>query len=65
MKTPSMKQAVITLTALLAMVSIAGAEVKLPAIFADHMVLQRDAEVRVWGSAAGKSVVASKVESKP
>jgi len=30
----------------------ARADVKLPAIFSDHMVLQRDARVPVWGSAA-------------
>jgi sialate O-acetylesterase len=30
----------------------ARAEVKLPAIFSDHMVLQRDARVPVWGTAA-------------
>ena len=29
--------------------SVASAEVKLPAVFGDHMVLQRDAELPVWG----------------
>ena len=33
-------------------VSVAGAEVKLPGVFGDHMVLQRDAAVPVWGWAA-------------
>jgi sialate O-acetylesterase len=37
---------------LLAMVSVAGAEVKMPAMFADHMVLQRDMAVPIWGTAA-------------
>ena len=32
----------------------ASAEVKLPAIFADHMVLQRDTTVPVWGWAASE-----------
>ena len=27
------------------------AEIKLPALFGDHMVLQRDAAVPVWGTA--------------
>jgi len=31
---------------------LARADVKLPAIFGDHMVLQRDAKVPVWGTAA-------------
>ncbi len=41
--------------ALLAVATLAfsaRADVKLPAIFSDHMVLQRDARVPVWGSAA-------------
>lgn len=36
------------------------AEIKLPAIFSDHMVLQRDVEIPVWGWAdAGESVTVS------
>lgn len=36
---------------------IACAEVKLPAIFSDHMVLQRNQEVPVWGTAsAGETI---------
>ena len=31
--------------------ALARAEVKLPAIFSDHMVLQRDNQISVWGSA--------------
>jgi len=44
-----------TLLAALLLAPLAGlhaAELKLPAIFADHMVLQRDAAVPVWGTAA-------------
>ena len=38
-------------------VSTAGADVKLPAIFSDNMVLQRDMPVPVWGcAAAGEEV---------
>ena len=33
-------------------VSVASAAIKLPAMFADHMVLQRGMEVPVWGSGA-------------
>src|SRR5271170_3133047 len=41
---------------LLLMVCVAGtitlqAEVKMPAIFGDHMVLQQEAKVPVWGTA--------------
>lgn len=40
------------------LVSAAQAEVKLPAVFADHMVFQRDLPAPVWGTAAaGESVV--------
>ncbi len=37
---------------LFALAAAAQAEVKLPAMFADHMVLQRDYPVPVWGTAA-------------
>jgi sialate O-acetylesterase len=36
---------------LLSVVGVAHGDVKLPAIFGDHMVLQRDAGVPFWGSA--------------
>lgn len=40
--------------------SIAQAEVRMPAVFGDHMVLQRDAPVPVWGWAdAGEQVTVS------
>ncbi|MEI8063723.1 MAG: sialate O-acetylesterase, partial [Verrucomicrobiota bacterium] len=32
--------------------SEAGAAVKLPSVFSDHMVLQRDMAVPIWGTAA-------------
>ena len=51
-----------TLLALIACVSPASADVKLPAIFGDNMVLQRDAKVAIWGWAApgeGVSVTVS------
>lgn len=35
----------------------ARADVALPAIFSDHMVLQRDARVPVWGTAADGAIV--------
>ena len=42
------------------LVSCAHAEVKLPALFSDHAVLQRDATVPVWGWAAkGEDVTVS------
>jgi sialate O-acetylesterase len=39
-------------SALLSLATTARADVKLPAIFGHHMVLQRDAAVPVWGTAA-------------
>jgi len=43
--------------ALLFTAACARADVKLPALFSDHMLLQRDRPVRVWGQAeAGESV---------
>src|SRR5690606_39772445 len=39
-------------TVLLTLVALIGqAEVKLPKIFADHMVLQRGQKIPIWGSA--------------
>lgn len=37
--------------------TVLHAEIKLPAIFADHMVLQRDAAVPVWGTATLGEIV--------
>jgi sialate O-acetylesterase len=48
----------LTLLAFLSVFSSASAAVKLPSIFTDHMVLQRDKAVPVWGKAApGEEVV--------
>ncbi len=48
-----------TLIALLAAVALqcAHAELRLPSVFSDHMVLQRDAEIRVWGWADAEDEV--------
>jgi len=35
----------------LLMTGIAAAQVKMPAIFGDHMVLQREQKIPVWGTA--------------
>lgn len=48
-----MKLHVSILTALIALSTAARADIKLPAIFSDHMVLQRGNPVAVWGSATG------------
>ncbi len=55
-----MKKSVSILFASLTLGLSTRADVKLPAIFSDHMVLQRDAEVPVWGWAApGEKVTVS------
>ncbi|MEZ0388408.1 MAG: 9-O-acetylesterase, partial [Verrucomicrobium sp.] len=41
---------------------VAQAEVKLPAIFGDHMVLQRDMKIPVWGWAAAGEKVSVKLD---
>ncbi|MFK7790125.1 MAG: sialate O-acetylesterase [Phycisphaeraceae bacterium] len=46
-----MQRTLITLLALLLLAPAAIAEVTLPSVFGDHMVLQRDKEVRIWGKA--------------
>ena len=47
----------VILISLLVGLGSAWADVKLPAIFSDHMVLQRDSDIRVWGWAdAGETV---------
>lgn len=47
-----MKLLVSALATLLSLGTLARADVKLPAIFTDHMVLQRGESVPVWGTAA-------------
>ena len=56
-----MKQSTLLLSALLASsLSPLYADVKLPSIFSDHMVIQRDVEAPVWGWAdAGEKVTVS------
>ena len=53
-----MKPTPLAFLALLSACLPAAAEVRLPKIFGSHMVLQRDAPLRVWGTAeAGEKVV--------
>jgi sialate O-acetylesterase len=47
-----MQKTVILAVLLFAAVPAVRAEIKLPAVFSDHMVLQRDVAVPVWGTAA-------------
>jgi len=51
------KQRVLTTIILLSTATFAIAEVKLPAIFSNHMVLQQDAKIPVWGTAAPDETV--------
>ena len=46
-----MHRVALFILALLVTAPAALAEVTLPSVFGDHMVLQRDAEVRIWGKA--------------
>ncbi|MEI8039465.1 MAG: sialate O-acetylesterase [Verrucomicrobiota bacterium] len=43
----------------------ARAELQLAAIFGDHMVLQRDAELKIWGTGVAGESVALAVDGKP
>ncbi|MEM6260123.1 MAG: sialate O-acetylesterase [Planctomycetota bacterium] len=53
-----MQRLIATLLALMLSAPLALAEVTLPSVFGDHMVLQRDKEVRIWGKAEpGEEVV--------
>src|SRR6187551_2563753 len=40
------------ITALVVFAASVSAEIRLPAVFSDHMVLQRESEVALWGWAA-------------
>ena len=52
-----MNRRFLTSALFLCVASAARAEVRLPALFSDHMVLQRDAPVPVWGRGdAGEKV---------
>ncbi|MGI8785908.1 MAG: sialate O-acetylesterase [Acidobacteriota bacterium] len=48
----SLQMLVGLLAVLIAIAGVARAEVKLPALFSDHMVLQQDERVPIWGWAA-------------
>src|SRR3954470_10773571 len=50
--------------AILLINSSAFAEVNVPSLFADHMVLQRDIEIPVWGTAAPSDEVAVEIGGK-
>lgn len=57
MKITRLRRPLLLSLALFSCLSVANAEIKLPAIFADHMVLQRETDVALWGWAdAGESV---------
>jgi sialate O-acetylesterase len=52
-----MKRTLLQLSALISLCASAAAEVRLPNLFSDHMVLQRDKAIKVWGwAAAGEKV---------
>lgn len=51
------KQRVLTTIILLSTATFAIAEVKLPAIFSNHMVLQQSSKIPVWGTAAVEEAV--------
>jgi sialate O-acetylesterase len=56
----SMKRSALLSLFILILISTVSAEIRLPAVFADHMVVQRDRPVHVWGWAApGESVKVS------
>lgn len=57
---------VLSLAAALAACSLCHADVKLHQLFGDHMVLQRDVETRVWGTAnPGESVTVTLGGAEP
>ena len=43
------RQTLIHPAILLALVAVAAGEVRLPNVFSDHMVVQRDKAIKVWG----------------
>lgn len=55
-----MKKISIVLAALLGIAALSRAEVKMPSVFCDNMVIQRDTKAAVWGSAASGSKVTVK-----
>ena len=46
---PTPRTPLLTLLCLVACQALSAADLKLPALFSDHMVLQRDKAVAVWG----------------
>lgn len=57
MFTPFFKR-FLQVTALVLLITFcAGAEVKLPSVLAEHMVIQRDLPVHIWGKAAPDEAV--------
>ncbi|MDR1145836.1 MAG: sialate O-acetylesterase [Verrucomicrobiales bacterium] len=55
-----MQRLILLLAAGLSLAAVARADVKLPAIFGDHMVLQQDIKIPVWGQAdPGEEVTVS------
>jgi len=50
----------VALCFLMVLVNLAKAEVKLPAFFADNMVLQQQSKVKFWGFASGKKEITVK-----
>src|SRR5688500_2953053 len=53
------------IAAIVSMVSPAQGEVKLPPIFSDHLVLQADRAVPVWGTASAGENVTVNLNGKP
>ena len=47
-----MKPFITLIAALSATIIATGAELRLPDIFSDHMVLQQQSKARIWGNAA-------------
>lgn len=61
-----MQRFIITLLTLLLSAPVALAEVTLPSVFSDHMVLQRDRQVRIWGKAEpGEKVTVNLFQKLP
>lgn len=52
-----MKNKLVIVLLLFIALPVIHAEVKLPSIFSDHMVLQQQTKVKLWGSSKGKGRV--------
>jgi sialate O-acetylesterase len=53
-----------SLTLIFGLAVLARAEVRLPALIGDHMVLQRDVRVRIWGRASPKEDVTVAIDGQ-